>query len=531
VAPEYREDFRKLTEDVFKGMSGTLLFEAVGLKGRRVWLETRAVPFMAEDRVSCLLGVTRDVTEHKRVLETLQTSEREFKNLFDSSTVSLWLEDLSGVKAHMERLRESGVEDLAAHIAVHPEIVPATLAMARILDVNKATLDLYEAAGKEELLADLGTTFTENSLEGYAQGLLALAEGRTQFQVEVETATLTGNRLHTQVNWAVVPGYEQDYSRVVVSIVDLTERRKGEVLLRLAGESLGRTTGEEYFRSLVAALAESLGTAVAFVGERLPGTNRVLTRAVSAHGKPAPNFEYERRGTPCEKVADDSPCFFPENVRRLFPRDALLKEMDIESFAAIPLFSSAGERLGLLAVCHTGTMAREAEMHIVSVLKLFGARAASEMERMRTEHSLRESQARLSAAQVMAHVGDWDWDVPSGRVSWSDEVFRIYGYEPGEVAPDYALVLRAMDEKDKVLFLDNIEAALKGERPFEMDYAFYTTGGTKKTLHTIGKVFRDAQGNAVRMVGTVQDITDRVQVQEALKESEEQFRIFVRSVN
>jgi PAS domain S-box-containing protein len=146
-------------------------------------------------------------------------------------------------------------------------------------------------------------------------------------------------------------------------------------------------------------------------------------------------------------------------------------------------------------------------------------------DRKRAEERLRESEERLAQAQAMAHVGNWEWDTATNEVFWSDEVYRIYGYEPGEVRPDYDLVLKAMHPDTKGLFLGAIDAALKGERPFEMDYVFVTRNGEKKTLHTIGRVFRDGGGKPVRMVGVVQDITGQKHIEAALRESEERFRM------
>jgi PAS domain S-box-containing protein len=146
-------------------------------------------------------------------------------------------------------------------------------------------------------------------------------------------------------------------------------------------------------------------------------------------------------------------------------------------------------------------------------------------ERKKTGDALRQSEERLAQAQAMAHIGNWEWDVATNKVFWSDEVYRIYGYEPHEVGPDYELVLKALHPETKKLFLEAIDAALRGVRPFEMDYVFLTKDGKKKTLHTIGKVFRDEAGKPARMVGTVQDITEQKRAEEELRESEGRFRV------
>lgn len=135
-------------------------------------------------------------------------------------------------------------------------------------------------------------------------------------------------------------------------------------------------------------------------------------------------------------------------------------------------------------------------------------------ERKRAEEVLHEAERSLSRAQAMAHVGDWEWDITTNAVRWSDEVYRIYGFEPHSVKPDYGLVLEQMHSASKDEFLRAIDGALKEDRPFDMEYRFFEKEGKQKVLHTIGRVIRDAAGNPIRMLGTVQDITERKRAEE-----------------
>lgn len=145
-------------------------------------------------------------------------------------------------------------------------------------------------------------------------------------------------------------------------------------------------------------------------------------------------------------------------------------------------------------------------------------------ERKRVEEALRLSEARLNQAQHIAGIGDWEWDIATNLVRWSDELYRIYGYEPREIVPDYGLVVSAMHPRSKDEFVAAIDSALKGERPFDLEYAFVRRDGSESILHTIGHVIRGSDGTPVRMVGIVQDITQRKQQEEALAQSEANYR-------
>ncbi len=147
------------------------------------------------------------------------------------------------------------------------------------------------------------------------------------------------------------------------------------------------------------------------------------------------------------------------------------------------------------------------------------------------KEALLSSEARLKEAQQIAHIGNWDWDITTNKIEWSDELYRIYGYEPGEIAPDYALVVGALHPDSRDEFFRVLYAALRGERPYETDYVFFRKDGSEAVLHAIGKVVYDESGAARRMVGTVQDVTAQRRAEEALRGSEEKLRTFFESAN
>ena len=130
-------------------------------------------------------------------------------------------------------------------------------------------------------------------------------------------------------------------------------------------------------------------------------------------------------------------------------------------------------------------------------------------QRKQAEDRLQHSEFQLAEAQRLAHLGSWEWDGASDQVRWSDELFRIYGYEPGVVAPSYQAFLDLVHPDDRRLVQAAVEEAFEEGRSFSVEYRIMRPDGTERTMHGRGTAVADTAGAVMRMVGTAQDVTDR----------------------
>jgi formate hydrogenlyase transcriptional activator len=151
-------------------------------------------------------------------------------------------------------------------------------------------------------------------------------------------------------------------------------------------------TGEIFFESLVEHLASAVGVGYAFVGEFAGTTTRVRTIAYWGPEGLRPNVEYDLYGTPCEDVVRGSLCHYPSGVKEMFPLDQEVVDLGVESYLGVPLLDRDGNVLGHLAVFDGRPM--PAEPRLLFIFRIFATRAAVELERLRVEKQLIESERR-----------------------------------------------------------------------------------------------------------------------------------------
>ena len=147
-----------------------------------------------------------------------------------------------------------------------------------------------------------------------------------------------------------------------------------------------------------------------------------------------------------------------------------------------------------------------------------------EGERQRTasfesQEALRTSERRLRDAQRIAHVGSFEWDLAADELRWSDEHYRIFGWEPGSPVNNERF-LAAVHPDDRERIGEAVRRSLRDGSPVELEYRFVRPDGEERFIHGRGETERDADGKPIRHQGTSYDITDRQRVQNALEASE-----------
>jgi diguanylate cyclase (GGDEF)-like protein/PAS domain S-box-containing protein len=137
--------------------------------------------------------------------------------------------------------------------------------------------------------------------------------------------------------------------------------------------------------------------------------------------------------------------------------------------------------------------------------------------RKEAEEAVRKSEASLAESQRIAHLGTWDWDVVTGEILWSEETFRIYGFEPNAFVPYFEKLVEVVHPDDRSLLREAIEDAFAGTKSYDFEHRIVRPCGEVRWVHRQAEVVRGEGGEPLRMIGTVHDITERKALEEKLK--------------
>jgi PAS domain-containing protein len=220
---------------------GQLTFESetvnYALDGRRLDVRVRARVLPGhEDTWERVLVSLDDITERVAAQRLRDESAMYARSLFDRSPVSLWVEDFSAVRTLLESIRARGITDFATFIKVHPDFVTRCMQEIRVIDVNRETLRMFGAPDLDTLLGNLSRIFRGEMRDSFAEQLQDLWNGKTVQHREVLNYSLSGEVLNIHMQFAVQDDRLDSWDLVLVSLVDITARKKAEAYLEYLGK-------------------------------------------------------------------------------------------------------------------------------------------------------------------------------------------------------------------------------------------------------------------------------------------------------
>ena len=298
---------------------------------------------------------------------------------------------------------------------------------------------------------------------------------------------------------------------VISTVRDITERKYSEEMLLFLAQRGWMNEGEEFFPALVQYLAKVLHVACALVARHKEDGQSIETVALSVDGVLVPNREYALKDIPCVKAIEGVICSYAENVQALFPLDLIIKEMRAESYVGLPLWTSTGAPIGLIAVMDNAPMSNVRITE--SLLRLAEGRVAAELERQQADQALRESEARFHNAilespfPIMLHADDGEILMISR--SWSE----ITGYTQADAPTIHDWIIRGCgmlreynhEQIEKLYALE--------ERRDEGEFVITTRSGEKRIWDFSSAPLGRSGGRRI-VISMAKDITERKRAEE-----------------
>jgi len=326
-------------------------YRMIAADGHKVWIRDYVNVIHENGRPVRLHGFMFDISSQKQAREALRQSEDRFKQIFHASPEAVLISYMND---------------------------------GRVIDVNQSFENLFGYR-----LQDIkGKTTVDFGFWKDAEDRPLFLEQikRTGDLEEAESILITRSGEQLRCQFSAHPIGLDGEECLITVLRDVTERRRIEYIIQMLAQSPSTGDYESFLGSMVQNLTIAYGVQFAFIGQLLADKRQVQVRAVWAGNELAENFIYDLQGTPCQDVLNLEMELIAKDAWRLYPDDVMLKDMGVESYYGVPLIASDDRLLGLIVVMDVKSM--EMQPWIKSVLAMFGARVAAEMERQDDQEEL-----------------------------------------------------------------------------------------------------------------------------------------------
>ncbi len=423
---------------------------SAGIKGYYEYIFSPA--FAADGTVEFVVGSTRDITARKQAEVLLQESEERFSSMFRAAATGIAISTPEG------------------------RFLQTNAAYCRMLGYTKEELQTRTFASlthPDDLAVNLNL---RDEL---------LAGKRTDFVMEKRYLRKTGDIVWTRHSVSAVRAADGEVATLIVVAEDITERKRAEdVLVR-------QQTELQVLFDLIPAMLCFKDTRNAFL--------RVNKRLAEAAGRPIAEIEGKSAvdifpNEADKYYADDLEVILSvkpklEIVEKLQSADG--KDMWVQT-DKVPVCDKDGKVTGIVVMVQDIT------------------------QRKLNEEALRLSESNMAAAQRIAHFGSWELelkdlaDIASNPVRWSDEIFRIAGYEPGAVEASNALFFRHLPVEEHAMVQQAMASLIRDGGQYSIMHRIIRADGQERAVHEVAQIFHDEKtGRPIKVVGTTHDITER----------------------
>lgn len=419
------------------------------------------------------------------------SEDSKYRAIFEVTPIPIWEEDFSDVKTYLEEIKLLGKPEITVlnRLKENPEIIDECSKRIKIVDFNEACLKLHAASDKEELLANFHKLFLPETNEALVQEILCVTQGRSSLEIESKMKSLDGTEKHIFLRWKVVPGYEDSFEEVLVTTEDITASKKN-FQKQIEIESK---------------LTEAQKIAKVGYFEFIPETSELF---------------WSKEVYRIWEVDQESFVLDPVSLQKTIHPDDKAYFDKIFSKAIIGKIQADFKYRIITGDDNTKWVHERASLQFDPISK--NDKYTGTIQDITEEEILKQGMKELLKRYHLVSKATseiiYDWDVSKNSIFWGDGMRSQFGYSfssSNAGMGDFGGFLHPDDmarvEKSLIAYFNS------KDEYWEDEYRFLKADGTYANVTDKGFGVRNEEGEIVRMVGSLQNITDLKVANEKLR--------------
>lgn len=438
---------------------------------------------MKADEKTTIKSLTKKVEELESDIKRIQN----YKRLFEHASIAIWNEDFTQIFKEIAAIKKLDVTDFKSYLKQNTDVLESLQSKSKIDSVNDATLKLFKAANVSDFIEYIQKGYTEGFQDVFSDLMLAIWNNETSFTSEVNYKTLEGHEF-TALYSIQIPQTRLEQKSVPVLVQNIQALKEAQAQNR---ETLFRLKQSQKLGQM-GSWSWNWETDQAFWSDEM----------YRIYGVKKGEFEPNSYSV-SQTILDEDRHKVSKVLKQLF------NGVEVDSFEY--KFVKPNNEIRDLSI--VGMKIIEGTLYGVT---------QDVTERKKIEKSLNE-------AQAIAKIGSWNYTLATQKIEWSDETFRLWGFDPKEGPPDFDTFVRRIHKDDQAYFTKTVERSIKLGSSYKIDHRICLPGGIEKSIRAIGQPIFGANGTVIGLKGTSQDISEQktlaIELIEAKEKAEESDRL------